>query len=61
MGLGTGIPSNLFDRLCSCMEELATRIERNQKTYAILQDIANIAYSTTGNGFYLYTKGILKI
>ncbi len=61
LGLGTGVPTNLFDRLCSCIEELATRIEKNQKTYATLQDIANIAYSTTGNGFYLYTKGILKI
>jgi len=61
IGLGTGIPTNLFDRLCSCLDELATRIEKGKKTYAILQDISNIGYSTTGNGFYLYTKGMLKI
>jgi hypothetical protein len=61
VGLATAIPINLFDKLCSCLDELATRIEKDQKTYAILQDIANIGYSTTGNGLYLYTKGMLKI
>jgi hypothetical protein len=61
MGIGSSIPTQLFDRLYGCLDELATKIEKGQKTHAVLQDIAIIGYSTTGNGSYLYTKGILTI
>jgi hypothetical protein len=61
LGIGSSIPTSLFDRLCGSMDELANKIEKDQRTYEVLQDIANIGYSTTGNGSYLYTKGLLKI
>lgn len=55
------VPDNLFDRLSDALEELAENVEKNEETYLTLQKIANLAYVTTGNGFYLYQKGILKI
>jgi hypothetical protein len=60
-GLGLMVPENLFDKLCDSLSELADTIEKDQPTYTVLQDIANIGYSSTGNGFYLYQKGMLKL
>ncbi len=54
-------PDDLFDKLCDALETLAEEIENDAKTYHTLQKIANLAYVTTGNGYYLYQKGILKI
>lgn len=61
LGAGSSIPPNLFSKLQDTLDELANRIEKNQKTYSLLEDISNMGYLATGNGFYLYTKGILKI
>lgn len=58
---GTSIPQNLFPRLQDDLVNLAEKIEKDQSTYALLQDIANISYSVTGNGSYLVFKGLLKI
>lgn len=59
--LGTTLPNNLFDKLCISLDELAEKIEKDQNTHLVLQNISNIGYSTTGNGSYLYLKGVLKI
>lgn len=56
-----GIPEELFDRLEVSLEELIARIQRGEQTYLVLQTISNLAYSTTGNGYYLYLKGKLSI
>lgn len=53
------IPEKVFEKLEVAIGELKTKIEKNQKTYAVLEEIANIAYSTTGNGYYQYLKGNL--
>lgn len=55
------IPDNLFNRLEEALEEMADRIEQGLETYPTLQKMVNLAYSTTGNGYYLYLKGMLTV
>lgn len=55
------VPPTLFDRLEETLEELAAKVERDEQLYPELQKIANLAYSTTGNGYYLYLKGLLHV
>jgi len=54
-------PSNLFDRLQEALEELAIYVEEEKQTYPILEKISNLALCTSGNGYYLFLKGMLKI
>jgi len=56
-----GIPDNLFTSLENSLAELVFNIEKGAKIYPQLQAMMNLAYSTSGNGYYLYLKGILKI
>ena len=58
---GISIPDNLFNRLEEALEEMADRIEQGLETYPALQKMVNLAYSTTGNGYYLYLKGMLTV
>jgi len=53
------IPGNLFDRICTVLTDLGERIARDQDLYKPLEDISCMTYITTGNGFYLFQKGIL--
>ena len=55
------IPDNLFNRLEEALKEMADRIEQGLETYPTLQKMVNLAYSTTGNGYYLYLKGMLTV
>ena len=55
------IPPPVFDNLQESLKDLATYIEEGKKTYPVLQRISNLAYSTSGNGYYLFLKGSLKI
>lgn len=54
-------PDGFFEQLCSLLEDLAFCIERDQDLYRILQDISCLSYITTGNGYYLFQKEILKV
>lgn len=60
-GRGIGIPEKLFDSLEIALEEMLAKIERGETTYPVLERISNLAYSTTGNGYYLYLKGLLPV
>lgn len=55
------MPEKIFSELVAVLEKMATSIEQGQNTYYALQKMVNLAYSTTGNGRYLYLKGLLKI
>jgi hypothetical protein len=57
----TKLPPTLFDKLQDAIKDLATYIEEGKKTYPILERISNLAYSTGGNGYYLFLKGMLTI
>jgi len=54
-------PKDAFDKLENALEELVVKIEKGEKTYPVLEKISNLAYSTTGNGYYLYLKGMLTV
>jgi hypothetical protein len=54
-------PENVFNKLQEAIKELATYIEEDKPTYTILEKISNLAYSTSGNGYYLFLKGQLEI
>jgi len=54
-------PKDVFDKLENALEELVVKIEKGEKTYPVLEKISNLAYSTTGNGYYLYLKGMLTV
>jgi len=58
---GISIPESLFNRLEEVLEEMVDRIEQGAETYPALQKLVNLAYSTTGNGYYLYLKGMIKV
>ena len=58
---GISIPDDLFTSLEEALEEMVDRIEQGTETYLALQKMVNLAYSTTGNGYYLYLKGMIKI
>ena len=59
--IGISIPDNLFTSLEEALEEMVNRIEQDAETYPALQKMVNLAYSTTGNGYYLYLKGMIKV
>ncbi len=55
------IVEGMLDKLTEAVYELSIRIEKDQDTYETLQKISNYAFITTGNGYYLYTKGLVQI
>ncbi|MFH1087592.1 MAG: hypothetical protein V1737_03285 [Chloroflexota bacterium] len=55
------LPANVFDELQKALKDLATHIEEEKQTYTVLERISNLAYSTSGNGYYLFLKGLLKV
>jgi len=55
------IPKEVFEKLTNITRELLVRIEKNRSTHDVLQKLATIAYMTTGNGYYLYERGLLRL
>jgi hypothetical protein len=49
------------ERLVNLTKELEKKIESDKDLMDTLKKFVILAYSTTGNGFYLYEKGVLKI
>lgn len=60
-GIAIGIPGEVFDGIEVVIEEMITKISKDQNIYPALQRISELAYSTTGNGRYLHFKGLLTI
>ena len=58
---GVTMPPGLFSSLEKTLEELAEAIEQGTEVCPALQKMVNLAYSTTGNGYYLYLKGVLRV
>jgi hypothetical protein len=42
-------------------KELALAIDNDENVYEVLQKIAVHSYILSGNGYYLYRKGTIKI
>lgn len=49
-----------FDALSDLTSQLATRIKNNEDVTEVLEQMSEVAYSTTGNGFYLQSIGRLN-
>jgi len=60
-GFPTSIPGDFFEKLEQCVRDLAEKIKADEKTYEVLERVANLGYTSTGNGLYLHYKGDLKI
>jgi len=58
---GISIPDGLFDSLEGALEELADNISNGKESYSALQKMVNLAYTTTGNGYYMYLRGAIKL
>lgn len=50
-----------FTKLIDLSKELSKRIKENNEINDTLQKFIVLAYSTTGNGYYLLQKGLLKV
>lgn len=56
-----GIPDGLFDAIETSVQEMTYGIAEDKDISHILQRISNLSYSTSGNGHYLFVKGMLLI
>ena len=56
----TIIPFNIefFRKLAELLKSLILCIEKEEFTYEVLEKLSVLAYSITGNGYYLQQKGI---
>lgn len=50
-----------FTLLIQYSKELRKKVAENKNFDGVLKKLTVLSYSTTGNGFYLYQKGHLKI
>jgi len=50
-----------FRKLITITKELAKKIEEKKNIDSTLKKLALLSYTTTGNGYYLFQKGLLKI
>jgi hypothetical protein len=55
------ITTEHLERLSNLIKELADKIREKKDHVDTLKKLIILTYSTTGNGFYLYDKGVLKI
>ena len=57
------IPKNYFDILENTLKGLTQSIENDDddKIYRDLQKLSTLGYIATGNGNYLYKKGLIKL
>jgi hypothetical protein len=51
-------PDAFFTKLEDLFEDLIIKVAKRESFYEPLIKMANLAYVTTGNGYYLYQKGI---
>jgi len=55
------VPKEIFNSLVIATEELYDAIEKDKSLYEPLKKFSLLTFVTTGNGYYLYQKGLLKI
>ena len=57
------VSEEMLEKLQEALGKFSTAFQKKDKAriYAALERFANLGYATTGNGFYLYQKGVLTI
>jgi hypothetical protein len=60
---GPEVFGKLLAEVKLALAKLPSAIKSNNdgEIYDVLKQFANIAYALTGNGYYLYTRGMLKL
>jgi hypothetical protein len=56
-----GLPGDVFFRLASIIFELSARLEAEQSFVDLLGKMSSVAYTVTGNGFYLYSTNRITV
>jgi hypothetical protein len=54
------LSNEYFSLLAGYVEVLSNQIEADEDTYKTLEKIALLTFLTTGNGYYLFQKGVIK-
>jgi hypothetical protein len=52
------VPEDLFDSLDKLLEQIYEKIDTEEDTYSVLEKLACLAYSLSGNGYYQIEKGV---
>ncbi len=55
------LSEEFFKKLIQITKELARKIEKEESLNETLKKYVILSYTTTGNGYYLLRKGLLKI
>lgn len=55
------LPEGFFERLAESLNGLATIIEKDEDVYRALEKIVELTYLTSRDGYYQYTKGMMKV
>lgn len=55
------IPDDFFDKLVDITKKLSKKVKKNESIYDVLEQFAVLSYLATGNGYYLYQKGLLQV
>ena len=55
------LPDNFFDKLILLMEQLLARLSNDQEAYDVLEQLVLLTFITTGNGYYLYERGLFRL
>lgn len=55
------IPPEIFDKLIETIEEFKNVIEKSENLYEVLKKFVLLGFVTSGNGYYLYQRKLLKI
>jgi hypothetical protein len=50
-----------FEKLTSFTEDLNKKIKEKKSLDGLLKDFVLLSYTTTGNGYYLFQKGLLRL
>jgi hypothetical protein len=63
--LSEDVPQELPEALTKAAADLADLFEKPEqdaaKLHEVLARVAEVAYTATGNGYYLYLKGAVKL
>jgi len=51
---------DVFNDLTACIDDLVLRLKKGQNVYPVLQSLIEIAFKTTGPGYYMELTGKLK-
>ena len=55
------LKEDFFEKLANTVDELINQIKSGKDVYNVLEKIAVLTYTTTGNGYYLLRKGAFNI